>query len=179
VIRMVICNANRMDEIPQCIDNGLSLGTMFLPPEHIMRGRKRWILSMPIRGHIVLDKGAVRAVLRHKSLFPAGVVEIQGDFQRLDAVQLLDSDRRVVGNGLINYSSSDAERVMGMQTDKIDVRARGFFAGMRLVTHTRPHRSSQGREGRCFPFVSEGAAHGCFGRRRRIRCRWGGTAVRR
>ena len=136
--RMVICNANRMDEIPQCIDEGLSLGTMFLPPENIMRGRKRWILSMPIRGHIVLDKGAVRAVMKHKSLFPAGVVEIQGDFQRLEAVQLLDSDRKVVGNGLINYSSADAERVMGKQTDNIDVRAHGLVPGMRLVTRPQP-----------------------------------------
>jgi glutamate 5-kinase len=64
--RMVICNANRMDEIPQCIDGTVQLGTMFLPPENIMRGRKRWILSMPVRGQIVLDKGAVRAVLKHK-----------------------------------------------------------------------------------------------------------------
>jgi glutamate 5-kinase len=76
--------------------------------------------------------------MKHKSLFPAGVVEIQGDFQRLEAVQLLDSDRKVVGNGLINYSSADAERVMGKQTDNIDVRAHGLVPGMRLVTHTRP-----------------------------------------
>ena len=50
------------------------------------------------------------------------MVESKGEFHRLDAVQLLDLDGRVVGNGLINYSSSDVAIVKGMQTDNIDVR---------------------------------------------------------
>jgi len=45
------------------------------------RGRKRWILSVPLRGELWMDVGAVRAVAeRGKSLFSAGIVRVAGDF---------------------------------------------------------------------------------------------------
>ena len=45
-------------------------------------GRKRWILSVPVRGEVWLDEGAQRAVQdRKKSLFSAGIVKVVGDFE--------------------------------------------------------------------------------------------------
>lgn len=57
------------------------LGTLFHPLPHAARGRKRWILSVPVRGQVWLDAGAVVAVRdKHKSLFAAGICKVVGDF---------------------------------------------------------------------------------------------------
>ena len=57
------------------------LGTKFFPLPHSLKGRKRWILSVPVRGQLWLDAGAVRAVRdKHKSLFAAGITKVTGDF---------------------------------------------------------------------------------------------------
>ncbi len=54
----------------------------FPPPTNTNRGRKRWILSVPVRGEVWLDEGARRAVQdRKKSLFSAGIAHIKGDFE--------------------------------------------------------------------------------------------------
>jgi glutamate 5-kinase len=46
------------------------------------RGRKRWILSVPVRGEVWLDEGAQRAVQeRKKSLFSAGILNVKGEFE--------------------------------------------------------------------------------------------------
>lgn len=54
----------------------------FCSPIPLHRGRKRWILSVPVRGEVWLDEGARRAVQdRKKSLFSAGIVHLTGDFE--------------------------------------------------------------------------------------------------
>jgi len=66
---------------------GAKVGTKFYSqkPE---RGRKRWILSVPTRGTICVDDGALEAVkAKRKSLFSAGVCKVTGEFRR--AVNLL------------------------------------------------------------------------------------------
>lgn len=76
------------------------------------RGRKRWILSVPVRGAVRMDAGAVRAVeARGKSLFSAGLVGVTGDFSAQDAVQLCDAAGRELGRGLCNYSAAEVERI--------------------------------------------------------------------
>ena len=76
------------------------------------RGRKRWILSVPVRGTVRMDAGAVRAVeARGKSLFSAGLVGVTGDFSAQDAVQLCDAAGRELGRGLCNYSATEVERI--------------------------------------------------------------------
>ena len=76
------------------------------------RGRKRWILSVPVRGAVRMDAGAVRAVeARGKSLFSAGLVGVSGDFSAQDAVQLCDAAGRELGRGLCNYSAAEVERI--------------------------------------------------------------------
>ena len=52
----------------------------FFPIQHVAKGRKRWILSVPVRGQVWLDMGAVRAVKdKHKSLFAPGIVKVSGN----------------------------------------------------------------------------------------------------
>ena len=57
------------------------LGTKFFPLPHSLKGRKRWILSVPVRGQLWLDAGAVRAVRdKHRPLVAAGITRVEGEF---------------------------------------------------------------------------------------------------
>lgn len=76
------------------------------------RGRKRWILSVPVKGSLGMDAGAVRAVeARGKSLFSAGIVSVSGDFCAQDAVRLCDVEGREIGRALCNYSDAEVDRI--------------------------------------------------------------------
>jgi glutamate 5-kinase len=65
----------------------------------------------------VLDDGAVRAVRdRHRSLLPAGVTSVAGDFEAGDPVELADSAGTVVARGLVNFSAGEMPAMLGRST---------------------------------------------------------------
>ena len=68
----------------------------------------------------MLDAGAVRALGAGKSLLPAGIVSVEGDFQRGDAVIVKTADGRELGRGLVAYSAGDAKRIIGYKTSEIE-----------------------------------------------------------
>ena len=83
--------------------------------------RKRWIAgTIATSGAITVDEGAARALATGRSLLPAGVSEIEGAFDRGDAVVVLDADGRALGRGLIAYSATDARRIMGHKSREIE-----------------------------------------------------------
>jgi glutamate 5-kinase len=83
--------------------------------------RKRWIASaVNATGTITVDAGALVALAAGKSLLPAGVVAVEGDFQRGDAVNVNGPDGRTIGRGLAAYSASDARRILGHKTAEIE-----------------------------------------------------------
>jgi glutamate 5-kinase len=71
-------------------------------------------------GALVIDEGAVRALKEGKSLLPAGIRQIDGRFERGDAVVVKDRDGREVARGLAAYNASDAERIAGKRTVEIE-----------------------------------------------------------
>ncbi len=95
--------------------------TWFLPSANPRTARKNWIASgLKPSGTLVLDDGAVRALARGKSLLPAGISAIKGDFQRGDAVILQDGAGTEVGRGLSAYSAADARRILGHKSGEIE-----------------------------------------------------------
>jgi glutamate 5-kinase len=83
--------------------------------------RKRWIAGgLKPEGALVIDEGAVRALKEGKSLLPAGIRQIDGRFERGDAVVVKDRDGREVARGLAAYNASDAERIAGKRTVEIE-----------------------------------------------------------
>ncbi len=69
------------------------------------------------RGRLVLDDGAVAAVVvRRKSLLPAGVTSVSGDFDSGDPVELTAADGRVIGRGLVSYDAADLPALLGRKT---------------------------------------------------------------
>jgi glutamate 5-kinase len=86
--------------------------TWFLTPANPVTARKKWIAgSLEPRGALHIDAGAVRALHTGKSLLPAGVVKVEGTFERGDAVVIRGPDGAEIGRGLVAYDASDAERI--------------------------------------------------------------------
>lgn len=82
--------------------------------------RKRWIASMKPRGAITVDAGAVGALGRGKSLLPAGVAGVTGDFGRGDPVEILGPDGHQLGQGLSRYTAREAEMIKGRRSPEIE-----------------------------------------------------------
>jgi len=83
--------------------------------------RKRWIAGvLKPEGALVIDAGAVRALGEGKSLLPAGVRQIDGRFERGDAVLVRDREGREIARGLAAYSAEDAERIAGRRSAEIE-----------------------------------------------------------
>jgi glutamate 5-kinase len=117
----VIIADGREPDILVKISQGEDVGTFFPPHANKMESRKRWMLSgLASKGKIVVDKGATVALKKqNKSLLPAGVVAVQGKFQRGDIVGILDEQGKRLGYGISNYSSSDLAIIGGKHSDKI------------------------------------------------------------
>lgn len=95
--------------------------TWFIAPTTPARARKHWISgSLTPAGTITIDDGAAEALRNGKSLLPAGVTEVEGQFGRGDAVLIRDAQGREIGKGLIAYSRDDAMRIVGRKTGEIE-----------------------------------------------------------
>ncbi|UNO44165.1 glutamate 5-kinase [Streptomyces sp. MST-110588] len=93
-------------------------GTHFLRTGRRFADRLLWLAhaSTP-RGALVLDDGAVRAVVeRHSSLLPAGIAAVEGEFTAGDPVELRDARGRAVARGLVNFDSREIPRLIGRST---------------------------------------------------------------
>lgn len=95
--------------------------TWFLTEQEPLTARKRWISGqLTPQGRIIVDDGACKALKKGGSLLPAGVVLIEGDFQRGDAVLVADKQGRPAARGLIGYSARDARLIIGHKSADIE-----------------------------------------------------------
>jgi glutamate 5-kinase len=95
-------------------------GTRFHPQEGRVSSFKLWLkYAKPTQGRLVVDEGAEHALReRGTSLLPVGVVEVEGDFEAGDAVEVR-CDGRAVGKGIVNYSAAELRRIKGLKTDAV------------------------------------------------------------
>lgn len=100
---------------------GNSVGTIFLPRGRKQGSRKQWIAQTSrTKGRIQLDKGAVEALCRKgRSLLPAGIKKVEGDFKAGDTVSCVDSMDREIAKGLVNFSSADVSKIKGVRSSEI------------------------------------------------------------
>ncbi|KAG2490619.1 hypothetical protein HYH03_011011 [Edaphochlamys debaryana] len=105
---MVICSAAVPENIVRIAKGEPNIGTKFHPLPCCLKGRKRWILSVPVRGQLWLSPAAVRSVRdRGRLLVAAGVERAEGDFAAQECVSLLDPAGREFARGLVNLSATD------------------------------------------------------------------------
>ncbi|WP_130492327.1 glutamate 5-kinase [Motilibacter rhizosphaerae] len=100
---------------------GEQVGTSFLPTGPRRPPRLMWLAhaSSP-RGRLVLDDGAVRAVVsRGASLLPAGITRVSGEFAAGDPVELVDPAGLPVARGLVNYDAGELPGLLGRSTHEL------------------------------------------------------------
>ena len=91
----------------------------FLPDADPQLSRKRWIAAMKPKGKLTVDHGAAGALSRGKSLLPAGITMVSGDFGRGDPVQIEGPAGEHLAIGLTRYTAAEAMLIAGHQSAKI------------------------------------------------------------
>lgn len=119
-VTVVIANGRKPDILKQ-IAQQQNVGTVFPPRTTKLESKKRWMLSgLASRGKITIDDGAVQALKKqNRSLLPAGVVDVSGEFQRGDVVEIFDSSGNHIGCGIPNYSARDIATIKGTHSNAI------------------------------------------------------------
>jgi glutamate 5-kinase len=117
--RMVIARGEPLHPIA-AIEGGARC-TWFHPSTEPLTARKRWIAgAVAPAGAVVIDAGAAAALRRGRSLLPAGVVAVEGGFERGDAILVQDREGRVLARGLAAYGSADIARISGHKSSEIE-----------------------------------------------------------
>lgn len=76
--------------------------------------RKNWIASaLDSAGSLIIDAGAKKALSQGRSLLPAGITAVSGDFERGDLIDIYDLDHKLIARGLASYSSAEANMLKG------------------------------------------------------------------
>ncbi|MBT3989176.1 MAG: glutamate 5-kinase [Rhodospirillaceae bacterium] len=115
---MVITKGEQLNPL-QALEDGANC-SWFRPSGNPQTARKQWIAgTLQPHGTIVVDQGAVKALKDGRSLLPAGVASIDGEFERGDAIAIKTADGHEIGRGLSAYSSDDARLIMGHKTGDI------------------------------------------------------------
>ena len=119
-IPMVIANGANPNILVKLF-SGKNYGTFFMSQRVRLASRKCWIAySLKPRGIIHIDDGAAYAVLRNgKSLLPSGIISVEGEFRVGAAVEFQDKADRVIGIGLVNYTSTEVRKIIGLKSSQI------------------------------------------------------------
>lgn len=100
---------------------GEAVGTHFSALKTPLENRKRWIYAgHKPTGCLIIDQGAIEALTIHgRSLLPTGIVSVEGQFQRGDALRIKNPDGRELARGISRYNSQDLQQIAGHHSDKI------------------------------------------------------------
>jgi glutamate 5-kinase len=122
-IPMIIAQGTKPDILLR-LARGETHGTFFAPKRHKMTNRKCWIgFTTKPAGVIRIDDGAANAIIQGgKSLLPAGIVDVDGEFGPGSPVEFVNGEGDVLGTGLVNYSAEDIRKIMGLRTSDIKQR---------------------------------------------------------
>ncbi|MSP46020.1 MAG: glutamate 5-kinase [Xanthobacteraceae bacterium] len=108
----MVISSGHIDHPLKAIETG-ARATWFLTPGNPVTSRKKWIAgSLEPKGTLTIDAGAAAALRRGKSLLPAGVIRVNGDFGRGDAVVIRGPDGAEIGRGLVAYDAEDAAKIV-------------------------------------------------------------------
>jgi len=116
---MVVANGRMIDVLTRLLA-GEEVGTLFVPGAKKRSSRSRWIGSARPTGSIIVDDGAIKALIeKNKSLLPAGIVKVVGEFNRGDVVAIADANGVTIAKGLTNYTAAEIESIRGKKTSEV------------------------------------------------------------
>ena len=118
-VAMMICNGQTIAPLTALADGAKS--SIFTAQMAPSTARKNWIASaLDSAGVITIDDGAHGALQKGRSLLPAGVTEVTGDFERGDLVDITDLNGKVIARGLMAYSSHEATLLIRQKSSSFD-----------------------------------------------------------
>ena len=117
---MYIASGLENDVIKRII-SGEIIGTKFLSKQSLNESRKRWLMTgySSSKGDISLDDEAIRAIKNRSSILPPGIINTTGDFDRGDIIGIRNSNDKIIGWGISNYSSKEISKIKGINSSKI------------------------------------------------------------
>jgi glutamate 5-kinase len=133
-VRTVITEGKYPRNIEKILQ-GEPIGTRFEPRLEPTSARKRWIAYglVPV-GKLYLDEGAVKAISEAgSSLLAAGILAVEGEFDPQEAVQLCDKNGSEIARGLVNYNSTDLQKICGRHSREISTIL--GYEGVETVVH--------------------------------------------
>lgn len=136
-IPVVIANSRR-DNVILDIISGKGVGTSF-DPKGRMPAVKRWIAyGASVKGKVIVNAGAKKAILDGSSLLPVGVTKVVGDFKEGDVVAIVDEDNSEFAKGNANYDSDSINNIKGLQISVIKKKL-GYARPKEIVGRKKMH----------------------------------------
>ncbi|KYH39401.1 MAG: gamma-glutamyl kinase [Candidatus Bathyarchaeota archaeon B26-2] len=145
-IPLVIANSRRENVVSDILAGKL-VGTYFKPTGRVMSAIKRWIAygTTSIKGRIILNEGAKKAIMRGASLLAVGVSRVEGEFRVGDVVSLTDESSKEFGRGIANYTSEEINLIKGMKTSQIR-KVLGYVRQKEIVSRKRMYLLEEARQ---------------------------------
>ncbi len=130
---VVIANGNEPDSVLRVARNE-PLGTRFPTSVSNLESRKRWILAETVRhSRVVVDAGANHALTHEgRSLLPAGILAVEGDFDRGQTIRIYNSDGQEIARGISQYRAADVLLIKGLHSSQI-ASTLGYAYGPEIV----------------------------------------------
>tara|TARA_B100000700_G_scaffold304558_1_gene377341 strand:- start:2544 stop:3638 length:1095 start_codon:yes stop_codon:yes gene_type:complete len=116
---MAIANGKHSSPISKLVKTNLC--TWFIPRVSTLDARKKWIVSsIGSNGKIYIDNGATKALENGKSLLPAGIIKVDGEFLKGDNILVVDDSGKSIARGLTSFSSEEINKIKGLKSDQIE-----------------------------------------------------------
>ena len=116
----VICSGTYRNVLLE-ISKNKQFATLLTADAGKLVARKRWLATLPVKGHLNLDKGACQVVASAgKSLLPVGVTGTNGNYSRGDMVACVNEEGREIARGLVNYSQDEVTGILGKPSSEIE-----------------------------------------------------------
>jgi glutamate 5-kinase len=117
----VVAPGRQADVLTQLLA-AADVGTLFVPGDGVISSRKHWIAyGAKPGGQLAIDEGAMRALVeQHRSLLPAGILRVTGEFDVGDTVSVIAPDGRELARGLCAYSAAELAKIRGRQTASVE-----------------------------------------------------------
>ena len=131
---LTLIASGKEENVLQRLAAGERLGTRLYPACAPFAARKQWLAGqLQVRGRLLLDAGAVNKLRSSgSSLLPVGVTRVEGNFKRGDLVVCLGPSGEEIARGLVNYSASESEKIIGQPSSRIEALL-GYVDDVELV----------------------------------------------
>jgi glutamate 5-kinase len=115
---MLIANGKNFNPIQKIIDK--KLFTWFKPKISNLDARKKWIISsLSSSARIYIDEGASKALRSGKSLLPAGIIKVVGNFKKGDNILIVNGNTNIA-RALSSFTSEEINKIKGLQSNQIE-----------------------------------------------------------